>query len=152
MCVPSVDSIPLICKLTMERELLHSLLPGPVTLVFERTPELNPDLNPSHTKVGVRIPQFHFIQDLCVKCSYPLALTSANYSSQPSTTSVQEFEHLWDRLGLVIDAGKVGTGAKEGSTVVDLSVEGSYKIIRPGCAMDSTVQILREQLKLSESD
>ena len=142
-------SIGLLCRVTVETELLRELLPGPVTLVFERTPELNPDLNPTHSKIGVRIPNFPFIQDLALKCSCPLALTSANYSSQTSSTRVEDFQGLWDKLDLIIDAGRVGTGSYEGSTVVDLSVPGSYQIIRPGCAMDRTVAVLRDKYKLT---
>ena len=86
-----------------------------------------------------------------MKCSYPLALTSANYSSQASSTRVEDFRGLWDKLDLVIDTGKVGTGSNEGSTVVDLSVAGSYKIIRAGCAMEQTVAVLRDKYKLSST-
>lgn len=34
------------CQVTVPRELLEDLLPGPVTLVMERSEELNKDLNP----------------------------------------------------------------------------------------------------------
>lgn len=34
------------CKVKVKRALLCDLLPGPVTLVFERSEELNTDLNP----------------------------------------------------------------------------------------------------------
>lgn len=34
------------CKVPVQKELLGDLLPGPVTLVFERSEELNADLNP----------------------------------------------------------------------------------------------------------
>lgn len=34
------------CKVPVQKALLGDLLPGPVTLVFERSEELNADLNP----------------------------------------------------------------------------------------------------------
>ena len=34
------------CKVEVKEELLDELLPGPVTLVFERSEALNTDLNP----------------------------------------------------------------------------------------------------------
>lgn len=34
------------CKVPVQKSLLHDLLPGPVTLVFQRSEELNADLNP----------------------------------------------------------------------------------------------------------
>ena len=57
------------------------MLPGPVTLVFERTDELNPGLNPTTRLVGIRIPDHDFVQQLCLACDEPLALTSANVST-----------------------------------------------------------------------
>lgn len=34
------------CKVPVHKSLLHDLLPGPVTLVFQRSEVLNTDLNP----------------------------------------------------------------------------------------------------------
>ena len=46
----------------------------------------------------------------------------------------QEFEGLWPQLDLVCDGGQLGNTdfSRRGSTVVDLSVEGKYTIIRDG--------------------
>ena len=52
-----------------------------MTLVFERTDELNPGLNPTTRLVGIRIPDHDFVQQLCLACDEPLALTSANVST-----------------------------------------------------------------------
>lgn len=65
----------------MSQEVLKDLLPGPVTLVFERTDQLNPGLNPSTRLVGIRIPDHNFVQQLSLRCEEPLALTSANVST-----------------------------------------------------------------------
>ncbi|XP_068514003.1 threonylcarbamoyl-AMP synthase isoform X2 [Anas acuta] len=63
-----------------------------------------------------------------------------------------EFQDLWPQLSLVIDGGPVGDvqspECRLGSTVVDLSVSGKYTIIRPGCALQSTVEILRQKYGL----
>ena len=46
----------------------------------------------------------------------------------------QEFKDLWPQLDLVFDGGELGDTfhSRAGSTVVDLSVQGTYKIIREG--------------------
>ena len=75
--------------MTVARSVLNELLPGPVTVVFNRTLRLNPALNPGTTLVGVRVPDYGFVRDLSRACGEPLALTSANKSSQPSTISVE---------------------------------------------------------------
>ena len=76
-------------KVTVSSDLLSHLLPGPVTTVFERRPELNPALNPRVPLVGVRIPEHHFVQQLVSRCGGPLALTSANVSQARSTLTAE---------------------------------------------------------------
>ncbi len=75
--------------MTISTALLQELLPGPVTVVFERTLSLNPDLNPGTTLVGIRVPNYGFVREVARACGEPLALTSANRSRGPSTLSIQ---------------------------------------------------------------
>ncbi|XP_069080083.1 threonylcarbamoyl-AMP synthase isoform X2 [Pleurodeles waltl] len=112
ICVGNIEDIYRYCHVNVADELLRDLLPGPVTLVFERSKSLNPDLNP---------------------------FTS-------------EFQDLWPQLSLVVDGGPIGNimtpECRLGSTVVDLSVSGKYTIIRPGCALMHTVEILGKKYGL----
>ncbi|XP_059195706.1 yrdC domain-containing protein, mitochondrial isoform X2 [Centropristis striata] len=132
ICVGEIQDIYKYCKVKVKEALLGDLLPGPVTLVFERSELLNPDLNPFTSLVGVRIPDHAFMRRLCQMCAEPLALTSANISSQSSTVAVHEFQELWPKLSVVVDGGPIRDDSRLGSTVVDLSVLGKYRIIRPG--------------------
>lgn len=150
ICVGEVQDIYKYCKVSVKDELLRDFLPGPVTLVFERSETLNADFNPFTRLVGVRIPGHHFMRRLCQMCDEPLALTSANVSNQASTLSVHEFEDLWPRLAIVVDGGPVADESRLGSTIVDLSVPGRYRIIRPGCAYSAAVTILRRKYGLLE--
>jgi len=56
----------------------------------------------------------------------------------PILTSAQEFKELWPELNLVLDGGKIegdtgeGGESRTGSTVIDLSQQGKFKIIRQG--------------------
>lgn len=143
------------CQVRVPRELLEDLFPGPVTLVMERSEELNKDLNPFTRLVGIRIPDHAFMLDLAHMFGGPLALTSANLSSQASSLSVEEFQDLWPHLSLVIDGGPIGDSqspeCRLGSTVVDLSVPGKFGIIRPGCALENTTEILQQKYGLLPS-
>uniref|UniRef100_A0A8C7B099 Threonylcarbamoyl-AMP synthase n=1 Tax=Neovison vison TaxID=452646 RepID=A0A8C7B099_NEOVI len=136
VCLGRVADVYRYCHVRVPEGLLKDLLPGPVTLVLERSEELNKDLNPFTPLVGIRIPDHAFIQDLVQVFGGPLALTSANLSSQASSLNVEEFQDLWPQLSLVIDGGPIGNGQSPeyrlGSTVVDLSVPGKFGIIRPG--------------------
>ncbi|KAJ7985249.1 hypothetical protein DPEC_G00350120 [Dallia pectoralis] len=150
ICVGEIQDIYKYCKLSVKEEMLENLLPGPVTLVLERAEALNTDLNPFTPLVGVRIPDHAFMRRLCQMCGEPLALTSANISSHVSSVAVHEFQDLWPRLAVVVDGGPIGDHSRLGSTVVDLSVRGKYRIIRPGCAFSSTVEVLEHKYGLSE--
>ncbi|KAH3738009.1 hypothetical protein DPMN_044612 [Dreissena polymorpha] len=129
--------------------LLDALLPGPVTVVLERSEDLNPDLNPGTALVGIRIPDHPFIIELARRCGGPIALTSANISASRSTLNIQEFQELWPQLDLICDGGQLGDTefSRQGSTVVDLSVKGTYHLVRDGSAKKETVQLL-EKYKL----
>lgn len=136
--------------------LLDQLLPGPITVVIERSKHLsNPLLNPTTSKVGIRIPNFQFIQQLCkIFNEQPLALTSANKSSERSSLNINEFKSLWPLLGAIFDAGEVGLTEerRSASTVVDLATPGFYKIVREGVALKQTLDILHSHgLKSYES-
>ena len=69
--------------------ILPKLLPGGVTIVLPRSPKLNPALNPGFETVGVRVPDHEFVLSLCAAVGGPIALTSANISNGPNSTSIE---------------------------------------------------------------
>lgn len=122
-----VDHVPI--------ALLSWLLPGPYTIILKRTPALNPALNPNHDTVGIRVLNDKFINHV-IEIAGPLALTSANISNEPNCLYASEFEHLWDKLGGIFHSskkfGKSHNYLRSGSTIIDLTEPGHYKIIRYG--------------------
>ncbi|KAJ8957865.1 hypothetical protein NQ318_001861 [Aromia moschata] len=131
----NVDHLP--------RGLLEALLPGPVTLVLQC---LDGDLDESLTlngKVAMRVPDYPFIRSLARDLGRPLALTSANLSNAPSAVNLWGFAPIWEKLDEIFDGGDLGCG-QEASTIVDLSLSGTYFVIREGAAYEETVKILRE--------
>ncbi|XP_070805651.1 threonylcarbamoyl-AMP synthase [Pituophis catenifer annectens] len=152
ICLGDVEQVHRYCRVPVPEELLRDLLPGPVTLVMPRSDALNADLNPFTPLVGVRVPNHHFVRELARACDGPLALTSANVSDRASSLTVTEFQELWPHLSLVIDGGPTGDDfspeCRLGSTVVDLSISGKYKVIRPGCALTQTLEVLASKYGL----
>ena len=146
ICVSKIDDVYKWGKVTVPYSLLCALLPGPVTLVFQRTDELNKNLNPDTDLVGIRIPNDEFILKVSEKCDSPLALTSANISQGVSPLNIKEFMILWSELHKVYDGGQLGSkpACRLGSTIVDLSVKGYYKVIRRGSAFHRTVSVLHD--------
>lgn len=130
--------------------LLTRLLPGAVTIVLNKSKHLNnPFLNPGIQKIGLRIPDYEFIQKVSREFVAPIALTSANKSGASSTLDVYEFRDLWPELACVFDGGHLGDVKNDmkqrcASTVVDLSKPGHYQIIRNGIAMEHTINVMNE--------
>ncbi|KAL5457412.1 hypothetical protein EMCRGX_G034664 [Ephydatia muelleri] len=155
ICLSDVSQIEKWCRQTVSVELLGDLLPGPVTVVFERSEALNPALNPGVSLVGVRVPDYPLLRSLVAAFGEPLALTSANISNTRSTLAIEEFEELWPQLDLVIDGGRISEveteDSRKGSTVVNLSIPGTFSIIRKGCHYEETVKLLREKYHFSEA-
>ena len=89
ICLSEVSQIEKWCKRTVAIELLNDLLPGPVTVVFERSEALNPALNPGVNLVGVRVPDYPLLRSLVTAFGQPLALTSANVSNTRSTLAIE---------------------------------------------------------------
>ena len=86
----------------------------------------------------------YFFRLLCSLVKSPIALTSANQSGSVSTLAVEEFSSLHHKLHSVYDAGRLEGDSRLGSTVVDLSMEGKYKIIRLGCAGEELHTIMKQ--------
>ncbi|XP_074093651.1 threonyl-carbamoyl synthesis 1 [Cotesia typhae] len=137
-CWGHIDHIP--------PNLLLALLPGQVTIVVKRTDKLNPKLNPGIDTIGIRISDSKFLRSLAKILNEPLALTSANRSNEPSSLTTDEFSELWPVIDGIFynipDKRKLNEKYRVGSTIVDLTVSGKYKIIRPGIILDRTLRYL----------
>ncbi|KAM3720678.1 Threonylcarbamoyl-AMP synthase [Dirofilaria immitis] len=156
----NVQEVQRWCHQTIENNDLKKLLPGPVTLIFERSTLLPSTFNPEHATVGIRIPNHDFVRSLLIRLNdVPLAQTSANISNdQNNPVCIEDFKDLWPELDLIIDGdslkGRDGRVNYEGSTVISLSIPGTYSIIRGGCARTDTEEKLRDcgLIGLSDGD
>lgn len=128
--------------------MIDSLLPGPTTLILRRKSSLNPILNPEVTNVGVRVPDHDFTRSVVRMVNQPIALTSANVSNQQSTLHPTEFEDLWSELDGVFwqemsPPRDLKKSWRKGSTIVDLTVEGEFHLLRKGTSYWKTVGTLK---------
>ena len=121
MAVPSVDAVAEVTRLTdHERAFCEAFLPGPVTVVVERGPDVPDVLTGGRDRVGVRVPD-HDIALAFLERTWPVTATSANVSGRESARTVDALDReIREAASVVIDAGETAGG--RGSTVVD--VEG----------------------------
>ncbi|HEX2989837.1 MAG TPA: L-threonylcarbamoyladenylate synthase [Anaerolineales bacterium] len=96
--------------------LIARFWPGPLTVLVPKKPAL-PEGVSANPAVGVRVPD-HEVARTLLRLSGPLAVTSANRSSQPSPTTAQEvLQQLGGRIALILDGGRTPGGIP--STLVD---------------------------------
>ena len=123
----------------MARKLAARFWPGPLTLVIPKKPE-HPEVVSSTDTVAVRIPDHKVARELLRKAG-PLAVTSANISSQPSPSTADEvYAQLGGRIALIIDGGIAPGGLP--STLVDCTGDKPI-ILREGpITLDDLLSVL----------
>ncbi|MEO0142925.1 MAG: L-threonylcarbamoyladenylate synthase [candidate division WOR-3 bacterium] len=99
-----------------KRKLIDYFLPGPITFILKRNPAA--PIDAAEKKIGIRIPDVHFIIKLLNCYDNPLIVTSANLSAQPPFTTPQEIADNFKEIKLIIDGG-ILKGAP--STILDLT-------------------------------
>ncbi len=106
--------------------------PGALTLVLPlRRPELVPvAVTGGRDSLGLRIPD-HPVPRALARELGPIAVTSANRSGElPARTAAELIDAVGHSLALVLDDGPVRGGVA--STVVALSADGSWSLLREG--------------------
>ncbi len=107
--------------------------PGPLTLVLRRRIDtrLSPLVSAGLATVAVRVPAHPVALALIAGTKRPVAAPSANPSGGLSPTTARHVGNgLGDRAALILDAGPCPVGVE--STVVDVSVPGFARLLRPG--------------------
>jgi len=172
IAVPSVEDVSVYLHTEhLPPGLLEAILPGPLTLLlrqredyvgidlqdvridqyrgWERAKRLAPNLNLRRDGLlGVRVPDASFACAVSRELGDPLALTSANVSGRGDCGSVDEFRALWSACAAVFDGGAMPKPVMP-STVVDLSVPGTFRITRAGWMATDLVRILENKFGLT---
>lgn len=112
-----------------ERAFCERFLPGPVTVLVERTDRVPDVLVDGRTRVGIRVPDHDLARELARRTG-PITATSANRSGEPSARRIEEIDPAIRESAVVLDGGETPGGE---STVVDVS-EG--RIVRRGDLAD----------------
>ena len=98
--------------------------------------------------VGVRMPSNSIIHEVIQQSNLPLAAPSANLSSKPSGTCIEDIkEEFYDKVDGIVDGGKCKIGIE--STVVKV-IENVPVILRPGFITEDDIQRVIGNVKLSD--
>jgi L-threonylcarbamoyladenylate synthase len=110
--------------------LLERFMPGPLTLVLPRPPEIPSEVTAGRGTVAVRMPAHPVALGLIEAAGVPVAAPSANRFGRPSPTTAEHvLADLEGRIDAVLDAGPTAVGVE--STVLD-ALASPPRILRPG--------------------
>ncbi|MBT0158634.1 threonylcarbamoyl-AMP synthase [Candidatus Bathyarchaeota archaeon A05DMB-2] len=122
-------------------QLMKLFWPGPLTLIFKRSPTV-PDVTVAGLDtIAVRMPKHNVALALIRLSNCSIAAPSANLAGKPSPTSAKHvLADLNGRIDAILDAGPTSVGVE--STVLDMSVDPPM-VLRPG---GTPFEALREAL------
>ncbi len=126
-------------------KLIHAFMPGPITLVLNKKPEVFSYINNAGTRVSneiaVRIVPLKVLKELIQKTGSPIFLTSANVSGKETCNSLTDIENVFPNLDGMLE-GEVSYG--QASTIVDCTSD-EIKIQRPGpISAEKIMEVLKK--------
>lgn len=139
------DSLEKLSRLAQVTEsaarLAQAFLPGALTLVLKRSPEVDPAYTNGMETIAIRIPDAPALLAVMEQLDAPLLVTSANQSGQPAALSAAEAAHALPDIDGVMDGSCAGGVA---STIVDCTCS-PVRILRQGPVSEETIrQVLEE--------
>lgn len=120
-----VDTIP-----APVATLVKAHWPGALTVILKAQSSLTMDLGQSAGTIAVRVPDDEMTRDL-LRRTGPLAVSSANISTQPAATTVDEaIAMLGDKVAVYLDGGT--SRGLVASTIVDFASTETGRVLRSG--------------------
>ena len=141
--IADMEALPPIAAEVPEaaKRLAAAYWPGPLTMVFKKTPIVPAETSGGLPTVAVRMPSHPVAAALIRAAGGYIAAPSANASGRPSPTRAEHVREDMDgRIDMILDGGPVEIGLE--STIVDFT-EPVPMILRPGYI---NLQMLREVL------
>jgi len=129
------------------KKLYKKLCPGPITFILKKNKnsKINPMACAKLKTVAIRFPKHKIARAILKNVNYPLAMPSANVSSNVSPVNARDvYEEFKNKIEIIIDGGQSIVGIE--STVVDLT--NNPTILRPGIISSLHIEkILKLKIK-----
>ena len=129
-------------------KLYKKFSPGPLTYVLQkkRKSKISSLANANLKSVAVRFPKNIVIRNLLKQLNFPLAIPSANISSNVSPIKATDvIDEFGKKINFVLDGGRSKIGLE--STVI--SLYGKAKILRPGAISHKKIgKILKKNISI----
>ena len=130
-----------------ESAIYDQFCPGPITFILKKKhgSKINHLACAKLSTVAIRFPEHRVTRSILKGINFPLAMPSANKSTNISPVTPEDvFDEFKKRIQVIIDGGKCKVGIE--STVIDLCNEP--KILRPGIIDKNSIEkILKKKIK-----
>ena len=114
----------------IEKKLMQKFWPGPLSIIFKSRECIPLNVTAGLDTVSVRMPNNKIALELIKTCGRPIAAPSANISSRPSGTCIDDiYDELQSSVAYFIDGGNSDVGIE--STVIQV-IDEVVNILRPG--------------------
>jgi L-threonylcarbamoyladenylate synthase len=125
-------------------QILHRLLPGPITVILPRLKKLGNDYWDQFPGLGFRFPLHVLSRKLVEMAGNPLISTSANLSGKAPAIEIDDVSpDLLQKIPLILDGG--ATQEKKSSTIIEIQLEPrKIKLHREGSI---SLQEIQTQIK-----
>ncbi len=118
--------------------LAEAFFPGPLTIVLEKHPSVDPSICAGLESVAFRMPSHKIAVELIEKLGEPIAAPSANISGKPSSTDAEHvIDDFQEEIAAVIDGGPSDYGIE--STVISL-LDNNPTLLRLGAIPLETIE------------
>lgn len=114
----------------IEKMLIDAFMPGPFTLILKKKSIIPDNVTCGLDSVGIRFPSNDIARMVIEEAKCPIAAPSANISSRPSGTNIEDIkDEFMNKVDYIIDGGESLIGVE--STVCKV-IDGIPTILRPG--------------------
>lgn len=130
---------------SMEEQIIKNFMPGPITIILEKRPEVFDYITSGKNTIGIRIPDNRIILKILEDLKLPIVAPSANISGHPSGIELNEIlPDFENKVDICIDGGK--SELSESSTIVQV-VDNEIKVLRQGKILKQDIEnILNKKL------
>ncbi len=130
---------------SMEEQIIKNFMPGPITIILEKRPEVFNYITSGKNTIGIRIPDNKIILKILEALKLPIVAPSANISGYPSGIELNEIlPDFENKVDICIDGGK--SELSESSTIVQV-VDNEIKVLRQGKILKQDIEnILNKKL------
>jgi len=133
----------------LEKKLMDEFMPGPFTLILKKKSIIPNNVSANLDTVGIRMPSNKIAHDLIETAGVPIAAPSANISSRPSGTKIDDIKDEFNgKVDIIIDGGETLVGLE--STVVKV-IDNIPTILRPGKITPEDIIEIAGICKLSDN-